>query len=131
VPASNTSKKQPGSGQPLYSMQQVSVLARSLGSGKQYEIPTESPNLEMMQKSTMHHLNKELHSMSSGMPHIKGSITADDIDSTSDGGSERATQGFKIETDKVSQPICVQHFGPLELIAFALVNRQLKLFAIR
>jgi hypothetical protein len=118
---STTAKKQPGSGQPLYSMQQVSVLARSLGSGKQYEIATETPKIEMMQKSTLHHLNKELHTMA-GLPHVKGSITADDIDSTSDGGSEKAS-GFKIETDKVSQPICVQHYGPLELIAFALVNR--------
>jgi hypothetical protein len=75
----------------------------------------------MMKKSALHHLNKELHNMA-GLPQIKGSITVDDIESTSDGSSEKAS-GFKIETDKVSQPICVQHFGPLELIAFALVNR--------
>ncbi len=85
----------------------------------------------MMHKSTMHHLNKELHNMA-GLPHIKGvaSSNNEDVESTS-GSSEKASQGFKIETDKVSQPICVQHFGPLELIAFALVNRQLKLYAIR
>ena len=78
----------------------------------------------------MHHLNKELHNMA-GLPKLKESINTDDIDSTSDGGSEKASRGFKIETDKVSSPICVQHFGQLELIAFALVNRQLKLYAIR
>lgn len=86
--------------------------------------------IEMMEKSTMHHLNKELHNMA-GLPKLKESINTDDIDSTSDGGSEKESRGFKIETDKVSSPICVQHFGPLELIAFALVNRQLKLYAIR
>lgn len=82
----------------------------------------ESPQIEMMQKSTIHQLNKELHSMA-GLPHIKGVVNAnDDVESTSD-SSEKASHGFKIETDKVSQPICVQHFGPLELIVFALVNR--------
>ncbi len=124
-------KKKPQTSQmPLYSMQQVSALAKSLGSGRQYEL-VESPKIEMMQKSTMHHLNKELHNMA-GLPHIKGvaSSNNEDVESTSD-SSEKASQGFKIETDKVSQPICVQHFGPLELIAFALVNRQLKLYAIR
>ena len=67
-----------------------------------------------------------------GLPHVKGSsITADDVESTSDGSSEKASHGFKIETDKVSQPICVHHYGPLQLIAFALVNRQLKLYEIK
>lgn len=116
-------------------MQQVSALAKSLGSGKQYEIAAESPQLELMQKSTMHHLNKELHSMA-GLPHIGKSgnrALNDDIKSTSDSSDAKGgnSHGFKIETDKVTQPICVQHFGPLDLLAFALVNRQLKLFAVR
>ena len=85
----------------------------------------------MIQKTPIHHLNKELHNMV-GLPHVKGSsITADDVESTSDGSSEMASHGFKIETDKVSQPICVHHYGPLQLIAFALVNRQLKLYEIK
>lgn len=44
---------------------------------------------------------------------------------------EDKNHGFKIDTDKVSQPICVQHYKPLELIAFALVNRQLQIFGVR
>lgn len=39
--------------------------------------------------------------------------------------------GIKIETDKVTYPICVKHFKPLDLIAFALVNRQLQIFALK
>jgi hypothetical protein len=33
--------------------------------------------------------------------------------------------------DKVTYPICIQHYKPLDLIAFALVNRQLQIYTIR
>lgn len=36
-----------------------------------------------------------------------------------------------LDGDKVSYPICIQHFKPLDLIAFALVNRQLQIYTIR
>lgn len=38
---------------------------------------------------------------------------------------------LKIETEKVTYPICIQHYKPLDLIAFALVNRQLQIYTIR
>lgn len=30
---------------------------------------------------------------------------------------------FKLDKDKISQPVCIRHYKPLDLVAFALVNR--------
>ncbi len=38
---------------------------------------------------------------------------------------------FKLDKEKISQPICIKFYQPLEIMAFALVNRQLKFFTIR
>ena len=38
---------------------------------------------------------------------------------------------FKLDKDKISQPVCIKYYEPLDLVAFALVNRQLKFFTLR
>jgi len=37
-------------------------------------------------------------------------------------GKKKAHQ-FKLDKEKISQPICVKYYQPLDLVVFALVNR--------
>jgi hypothetical protein len=116
---------------------QVSQLARALGnrSPTSPHLHFETPGEILMKESTVYHVKNRMHDMA-GVPHLipakhqfnkRGEIITpsspthrdpDEID-------EDKAHGFKIDTDKVSQPICVRHYQPLELVAFALVNRQL------
>ena len=38
---------------------------------------------------------------------------------------------FKLDKEKISQPVCMRYYQPLDLVIFALVNRQLKFFTLR
>jgi len=48
-------------------MQQMSALARSLGSGRHFEMESTS-KAEMLIKSAMHYVDRELHTLA-GLPH--------------------------------------------------------------
>jgi hypothetical protein len=37
-------------------------------------------------------------------------------------GKKKAHQ-FKLDKEKISQPVCIKYYEPLDLVAFALVNR--------